>query len=128
MTNPMYIRVAANVYDSYSMITDIYSVAFKTEVPNAETNIISFVNSNKNNIINGVHRMFNPMDGSETTSAFGQYINVMSYNTIAYVSIDDNTTSAIESGQVYYTYIYTKNASAYERVQTATSTSIQGAV
>ena len=122
--NPNYIRVAANVYDSYSTITDIYSVAFKTNVDAG--NVINFVNSNKNDII-GVRRMFNPIDGSETTSAYGQYINVMSYNTIAYESIYDTSTSNIAYDQEYYTYVYTKNASSYERVQSASSTIINSA-
>lgn len=125
--NPMYIRVAANVFDSYSTITDIYSVTFKNEVPmiNAEENIISFVNNYKN-INDGIRRMFNPMDGSEGTSEFGQSINVISYNTKACGNINDTTTYPITYDDLYYTYIYTKNASSYERVQTANVTSIRG--
>lgn len=123
--NPNYIRVAANVFDSYSTIDDVYSVAFETEVTADETaNVIAFVQARKDDSDKVVCRMFNPVDGSETTSAFGQTIHVISYNTKAYANVDTTVYNSIVSDTPYYTYIYTRNGSGYERVQITDSTTL----
>lgn len=119
-----YIRVAANVSDPYTQITDIYAVAFKTVDPlygpfgNVDTldsnGIKMFITDNATAPNTAIKRMFENSNGYPDRVNVNQPRHVIAYMDKVY-NDELGVVSPVESeiGQAYYVYIYVKNSSGY---------------
>jgi hypothetical protein len=104
---PNYIRVAANVSDTF-YLDEVKAVAFKTF--QSQDSVITFVNNPAN-----ASKLFQMMDIS-TGHPISRENNILQANVVAYVTrdADDNP---ISSSTLYYTSIVTKNIGGYQIVQ-----------
>lgn len=118
-----YIRVAVNVSDMYSKITEIYAVAFKTTAADRgpygngtdlnNENLENFINDNKDNQAYVIKRMFeNSTDYPNTVDVAGNR-NVIAYLDKVYSDIEGNISPVETDGQLYYVYIFARNSSDY---------------
>lgn len=107
-----YIRVSANVYDSYAKISEVYSVAFAN--PQNDDEIKQFVKTDKTKVF----QMFNPINGATKTNEYGDFLNVISYIPKVYANVNDTSPIDVSSPTTtdIYTYIYTMNDSGYELI------------
>lgn len=129
-----YIRVAANVKDQYTKVTEVYSVAFKStdgglSGPYGNVDTIddtqkaalrTFVKAKIASGSPAVKRMFVP-ETNRTESDIGDAMEVISYHDKVFpYAHDQEGTSPVESldvSQSYYVYVYIENASEFNVIQ-----------
>jgi hypothetical protein len=118
MTNPDYIRIAANVYDSYSTIESVYSLVTHNLHNESSANITDFLDA-RVLLSPNIKHMFNPITGETKTYNFGDALHVLSYNTHVLSSLNPESWipyNNTEPSANYEWYIYTKNGSGYKNL------------
>ena len=128
-----YIRVAANVSDPYTKVTEVYSVAFKSDVdglsgPYGNVDTIddtqkaalrTFVKAKIASGSLAVKRMFVP-ETNRNVSDVNDDMEVISYHDRVFPFNHTQYTAPVESlvaNQSYYVYIYTENASEFNVIK-----------
>ena len=110
-----YIRVCANVSDTFASVDKMLTVAFKAEMCVCEDTVLSFVQENEQMC----YILFNPLNGKDhlsreeamsgPTEVLGFIVRAIDYETGLQVTINNS--------QGYHVWVYTLNSSGYEHVQ-----------
>ena len=124
-----YIRVAANVSDPYTKVTEVYSVAFKSNdnglsgpygnISTMDANDKAELKTKIDNNLNSpaIKQMFVP-DTNRTQSDVNDPLTVISYHDKSFAANRIDTTSIeVTTEQQYYVYIYIENASEFNMIK-----------
>lgn len=133
-----YIRVAANVSDDYTRVSEVYAVAFKTNTAGTgpydgnppELNFQSLKTFVETQLLespndNAVKAMFDPSNSLfKTQVPVGQKSNMIAFIDKVYASDGTSGMSPVshEDDQLYHVYIYAKNESSFEIIQPSSVT------
>ena len=124
-----YIRVAANVSDAYTRVSEVYAVAFKTttagtgpydgNLPALKT----FVETELQKNSHAVKAMFDPESSLfKTQVPVGSNVNMIAFIDKVYTHGNEQPSPVTTDNQLYHVYIYAKNESSFELIQPSSVT------
>lgn len=124
-----YIRVAAQVGDAYTRVSNVHAVAFKKnaigpgpydgDLPGLK----AFVETELLKESHAVKAMFDPSNNLfKTQVPVGQNSNMIAFIDNVYTHGSTEVSPVTTDGQLYHVYIYAKNESSFELIQPSSVT------
>lgn len=124
-----YIRVAANVGDAYTRVSNVYAIAFKTTISGTGPydgnlpGLKSFVETELTEEPHAVKAMFDSETSLfKTQVPVGQNSNMIAFIDKVYTDGSTALSPVTTDGQLYHVYIYAKNESSFELIQPSSVT------
>ena len=124
-----YIRVAANVGDAYTRVSNVHAVAFKTNTQGTGPydgnfpGLKTFVETELAKESHAVKAMFDPSSNLfKTQVPVGQNSNMIAFIDNVYTHGSTAFSPVTRDGQLYHVYIYAKNESSFELIQPSSVT------